>query len=87
MDEMGIDIQVMYPTIFIQQITDKPEFEVPICKSYNRWMADIWRQSQGRLRWVCALPLLSMPDAWICCLGARNMAPWPFSCVRLKQIG
>ena len=44
MDEMGIDIQVMYPTIFIEQVTDKPEFEVPICKVYNRWMADVWQQ-------------------------------------------
>ena len=69
MDETGVDIQVMYPTIFVQQITDKPEFEVPICKAYNRWLADIWKQSQGRLRWVCALPLLSMPDA-------LDMLPW-----------
>ena len=69
MDEIGVDVQVMYPTIFIQQITDKPEFEVPICKSYNRWMADVWKQGQGRLRWVCALPLLSMSDA-------LDMLPW-----------
>ena len=69
MDEIGVDVQVMYPTIFIQQITDKPEFEVPICKSYNRWMADVWKQGKSRLRWVCALPLLSMPDA-------LDMLPW-----------
>ncbi len=62
-DEMGIDIQVMYPTIFIQQVTDKPEFEVPICKAYNRWMADVWKQGNGRLRWVCVLPLLSLRDS------------------------
>src|SRR6201993_2008233 len=69
MDEMGIDIQVMYPTIFIQQVTDKPEFEVPICKAYNRWMADVWKQGNGRLRWVCVLPLLSIQDA-------IDMLPW-----------
>lgn len=50
MDEMGIDVQVMYPTIFIQQVTDKTEFEVPICKAYNHWMADVWKQGAGRLR-------------------------------------
>ena len=69
MDEMGIDIQVMYPTIFIQQVTDKPEFEVPICKAYNRWMADVWKQGNGRLRWVCVLPLLSLQDS-------IDMLPW-----------
>ena len=57
MDELGIDIQVLYPSIFIEQVTDKPEWEVPICKGYNRWLADIYKQSQGRLRWICVLPL------------------------------
>src|SRR5205823_12583020 len=27
MDELGIDVQVLYPTIFIEQITDKPRSE------------------------------------------------------------
>ena len=60
MDELGIDIQVLYPSIFIEQVTDKPEWEIPICKGYNRWLADIYKQSQGRLRWICVLPLLDM---------------------------
>jgi predicted TIM-barrel fold metal-dependent hydrolase len=63
MDELGIDVQVLYPTIFIEQITDKPEWEVAICKGYNRWLADIHRQGQGRLRWICVLPLLDMSAA------------------------
>jgi predicted TIM-barrel fold metal-dependent hydrolase len=54
---------VLYPTIFIEQITDKPEWEVAICKGYNRWLADIHRQGQGRLRWICVLPLLDMSAA------------------------
>jgi predicted TIM-barrel fold metal-dependent hydrolase len=60
MDQLGIDIQVLYPTIFIEQITDKPAWEIAICKGYNRWLADIHRQGQGRLRWICVLPLLDM---------------------------
>src|SRR5262245_59311500 len=28
MDELGIDVQVLYPTIFIEQITDKIEWEI-----------------------------------------------------------
>ena len=46
MDELGIDVQVLYPTIFIEQITDKPEWEIAISKGYNRWLADIYRQGQ-----------------------------------------
>jgi predicted TIM-barrel fold metal-dependent hydrolase len=60
MDELGIDIQVLYPTIFIEQITDKPAWEIAICRGYNRWLADIHSQGQGRLRWICVLPLLDM---------------------------
>src|SRR5258708_23209311 len=60
MDELGIDVQVLYPTIFIEQITDKPEWEIAISKGYNRWLADIYGQGQGRLRWICVLPLLDM---------------------------
>ncbi|MFQ5683706.1 MAG: amidohydrolase family protein [Candidatus Binatia bacterium] len=63
MDELGIDIQVLYPTMFIEQVTDKVEWEIAICKGYNRWLADIYQQGQGRLRWVCVLPLLDMSAA------------------------
>jgi uncharacterized protein len=60
MDELGIDIQVIFPTIFIIPLTQRPEIELALCRSYNRWMADIWKQAKERLRWVAVLPLLSM---------------------------
>ena len=60
LDELGIDVQVLYPTMFIEQISDKPAWEIAICKGYNRWLADIHRQGNGRLRWICVLPLLDM---------------------------
>ncbi len=60
MEQLGIDVQVLYPTIFIEQITEKPEWEIAICRGYNRWLADIYRQGQGRLRWICVLPLLDI---------------------------
>jgi predicted TIM-barrel fold metal-dependent hydrolase len=63
MDELGIDVQVLYPTVFIEQITEKPDWEVAICRGYNRWLADIHRQGGGRLRWICVLPLLDMGAA------------------------
>jgi predicted TIM-barrel fold metal-dependent hydrolase len=63
MDELGIDIQVLYPSIFLDPCTDRPDTDVALCGAYNRWLADVWKQSKGRLRWMATLPLLSMPDA------------------------
>jgi uncharacterized protein len=63
MDRLGIDVQVLHNTLFIEQITDRPEVEIALCRSWNRWLADIWKQGLGRLRWSMVPPLLSIPDA------------------------
>src|SRR5499427_2331038 len=63
MDQLGVDIQVLWPTLFLERVADRPEAEIAVCKSWNRWLADIWRQAKGRLRWSCMAPTLSMPDA------------------------
>jgi predicted TIM-barrel fold metal-dependent hydrolase len=60
MDELGVDIQVIFPTMFIIPLTQRPEIELALCRSYNRWMADIWRQAKERLRWVAVMPLFTM---------------------------
>ncbi len=63
MDELGVDVQVLYPTIFLRPFTRRPEVELALARSYNRWLADIWRTAPDRLRWVAVLPLLSMDAA------------------------
>ena len=63
MDQLGIDIQVLYPSIFLDPCTDRPDTDVALCGAYNRWMAEVWKQGNGRLRWMATLPLLSMSDA------------------------
>src|SRR6266508_1337732 len=63
MVELGIDVQVLYPTMYIGRMCDEPETEIALSKSYNRWLADIWAQSKGRLRWTCILPLSTMDEA------------------------
>ncbi len=63
MDELGVDIHVIYPTLFLMQVSGRSEVERALCKAYNRWMAAKWAQGQGRLRWIAPLPLLSMNDA------------------------
>ncbi len=63
MDQTGIDVQVLHNTMFIESCADRAPAEVALCKSWNRWLADIWKQGKGRLRWSCMAPTLSMPDA------------------------
>ncbi len=63
MDELGIDVQVLHNTLWIERITDQPAAEIAICKSWNRWMADIWKKSAGRLRWVAVVPMMTIDEA------------------------
>ena len=60
MDELGIDIQVIYPTIFIFPLSRRPEADLAICRSYNRWMAEVVKSHADRFPWVMAPPLLNM---------------------------
>jgi hypothetical protein len=56
-------VQVLYPTLFLHALSDRPEVELALCKSYNRWIAKATEKSRGRLRWVAMLPLLSIDKA------------------------
>ena len=63
MDELGVDVQVIYPTLFLKPPTTDPDVELDLVRSYNRWLADRTATSGGRLRWVCVLPFLSPSEA------------------------
>ncbi len=63
MDELGIDIQVLHNTFWIEQVTTKPQAEVAVCRSWNRWLADISKQSHGRLFYSCVVPALNIDAA------------------------
>ena len=60
MDRLGIDTQVLFHTLWTVPTTDRPEVELALCKSWNRWLADMWERAGGRLRWCTVLPLMSM---------------------------
>ena len=63
MDRLGIDLQILHNTIGIDSLTDRPEVDLALCRSWNHWLADIWKQGQGRLFWSMLPPLLSLPEA------------------------
>jgi predicted TIM-barrel fold metal-dependent hydrolase len=60
MDELGIDCQVIYPTFFITPISRRPDVDLAVSRSYNRWMAEIVRKEPSRFRWVLVPPLQTL---------------------------
>lgn len=63
MDELKVDIQVLYPTLFLIPLTPRAEVELALSRSYNRWLADLWKQAKERLRWAAVAPLMTMDQA------------------------
>src|SRR5438445_12595954 len=56
MDELGTEVQVIYPTMFLVGVTDNGDVEHAVKRSYNHWLADRTQMTGGRLRWVCLPP-------------------------------
>ena len=63
MDELGIETQILHNTLWIQPVTDNAAVDVALCGSWNRWMADVWKQSGGRLRYCAVMPTLDLDAA------------------------
>ncbi len=58
MQTEDIDLQVLYPTLFLAyNLTPDPGFAAALCSSYNRWMADVTSSQHERLKWVAAINL------------------------------
>jgi predicted TIM-barrel fold metal-dependent hydrolase len=62
MDRLGIDVQVVYPTLFLCPHVEDIELQVGLCRAYNQWLANVWAESGGRIRWVVVPPLASPVD-------------------------
>ena len=63
MDEMGVDIQVIFPTFFIRHNTQNAEAEWALATTYNRWLAGKCEPTNGRLQWAAVLPWLNQDAA------------------------
>ncbi len=55
MDELGIDVQVIYPTLFFGLNVDSPATELALVEAYHRWMGDICGPRLKRLRWIAPI--------------------------------
>ena len=63
MDQMGVDVQVIFPTFFIRYSTTNGEAEWALTTTYNRWLAGKCAETNGRLRWAAVLPWLQPEKA------------------------
>jgi predicted TIM-barrel fold metal-dependent hydrolase len=63
MDELEVDVHVLYPTVFLRPLAHHADQDYALCRAYNRWLGDIWKQGGGRLRWVVMPPLMQMDKA------------------------
>jgi predicted TIM-barrel fold metal-dependent hydrolase len=62
MDKLGIDTQILFNTMWITRVADKAEAEIALCAAWNRWMADVWKQGNNRLRWSCVVPAMTLSE-------------------------
>jgi predicted TIM-barrel fold metal-dependent hydrolase len=60
MDKLGVEVQVIYPTLFLVYLTDDAALETTLCRAYNRYLGDACAKTNGRLRWVAVPPLRSI---------------------------
>src|SRR5665213_653047 len=63
MEALDVDVQVIFPTLFLTELTQRTDVDIALCTSYNNWLADRCSASGGKLRWVAILPLGSIADA------------------------
>lgn len=57
MDKIGVEIQMIYPTLFLVYLTDDAALETALCRAYNRFVAAACSKAPERLKWVAILPL------------------------------
>jgi len=57
MDAIGIDVQVIFPTVFLQQLSEDILFEAALMRSYNTWLGQTCARRPDRLKWAAVIPL------------------------------
>jgi predicted TIM-barrel fold metal-dependent hydrolase len=56
MDRLGVDVQVLFPSLWLNVGVRDPIIEAALKRSYNRWIAAATEPANGRLRWMVNVP-------------------------------
>lgn len=68
MDEQGVDVQVLYPTVGGQMLGKNfkdTKLLAACCRAYNNWSAEFCNFAPQRLRWAAMLPLQDVEESII----------------------
>lgn len=57
LDRFGIDIQVNFPTFFLEPVTEDVLYEAALMRAYNTWIAERSGRYPDRLKFAAILPL------------------------------
>ncbi len=60
MDALGVEIQVLHPTALLMWSVQRPDAELALARSYNRWMAQAWEQEPKRFAWSAVPAIQSL---------------------------
>jgi hypothetical protein len=61
MDELGIDVQVVFPSLWLGCLAENVDLEAALARSYNQFMASQCGESGGRLQYI-AIVTWRRPD-------------------------
>ncbi|MQA65080.1 MAG: amidohydrolase family protein [Alphaproteobacteria bacterium] len=60
MDELGVDVQVIYTSLFLRPAVRTPEAELALTRAYNRWIGSVCAEAPDRLHWAMVPAIQSM---------------------------
>lgn len=63
MDKSGVDVHVVFPTVFLQNLTKDLKYEAALMRCYNDYIGERAANSNGRLRWLATVPIRDVPAA------------------------
>lgn len=63
LDRVGIDKQVVYPSLFLAATTDDIKLEAALLRAYNSFMADACSKSGGRIKFAAIVPIRDVEES------------------------
>jgi len=64
LDRFNIDVQVVFPTMFLASVAEDVKLEGALFQAYNTYLGGACAKSNGRVRWVAPVPFRD-PEAAI----------------------
>ena len=70
--------------VFLYDMTEDPDSEAALTRSWNRWLAETWGTSGGRLPWSCLVPTRLLDEAVVQMRCARAHGAVAFCLIPLE---